>query len=92
MQKCKKMMLSPMLADVVAFLRCNCPTLVLLRWDVVMPGLDLMIVIVVDDSTNHAKYADDATFLLVDALDDAMSDLVDVAVLLLSDVMVLVLL
>ena len=86
------MMTSLVIADVVASVRCSCPILVLLRWDVEMPSLDLIVVVVVDDNTNHAKYVDAATFDLVDDLDDAMIDLADVAALFLYDVMVHVLL
>ena len=40
------MMLFQVIADVVASVRCNCPILVLLRWDVEMLSLNLMIEVV----------------------------------------------
>ena len=85
-------MTSPMTVDAAVFVRCSCPILVLLRWDVEMPNLDLAVVVVVDDSANHARYDDAATFSLVDDLDDAMIDLADVDALFLYDVVVHVLL
>ena len=84
-------MISLMTADAVASVRCNCPILVLLRWDVEMLSLGFDVVVVVDDNANHAKCGD-ATFSLVDGLDDAMIDLADVAALFLHDIVVLVLL
>ena len=80
-------MISPTTIDAAVFVRCSCPILVLLRWDVEMPNLDLAVVVVVGDSANHAK-SDDATYRLVDDLDDAMTCLVDVAALFLYDVVV----
>ena len=86
------MMASQMIAGLAVFVRCSCPTLVLLRWDVEMPGLNFDVVVVVDDSTNHAK-CDAAIFSLVEDLDDAVICLDDVVVLFLYDaVVVLVLL
>ena len=82
-------MLFPMIVDVVASVRCSCPTLVLLRWDVEMPSLDLL---VVDDNASHAKYDSDvdvAIFFLaeeLDELDDALIDQADVPALFLYDV------
>ena len=78
-----------MIVDVVASVRCSCPILVLLRWDVEMPSLDLF---VVDDNASHAKYDPDvdvAIFFLVDdldELDDALVDQADVPALFLYDV------
>ena len=40
------MILSQVIADVVASVRCSCPILVLLRWDVEMLGLNLMVEVV----------------------------------------------
>ena len=80
------MMPFPMIADVVASVRCSCPTLVLLRWDVGMLSLDLL---VVDDNASHTLYVDAATFFLVDELDeldDALTDQADVLALFLYDV------
>ena len=84
-------MISLMTADAVASVRCSCPILVLLRWDVEMLSLGFAVVVVVDDNTNHAKCGD-ATFFLVDDLDDAMICLVDVAVLFLYEVVVVLVL
>ena len=84
-------MTSQMMTGLAVSARCSCPTLVLLRWDAEMLSLDVDVVVVVDDSTNRAK-SDDATFRLVDDLDDAMTCLVDVAVLFLYDVVVVLVL
>ena len=81
-------MISQVIADVAASVRCSCPILVLLRWDVEMLGLALMVGVVEDDSTIHAKYLDAATSDLVDDHDDAMIDLNVVAVLSLDEVVV----
>ena len=75
------MMISQVLVDVAASVRCSCPILVLLRWDVEMPSPNLMTEIVEDDSTIHAKYLDAATFVLVDDHYDAIIDVNVVAVL-----------
>ena len=88
MQMYEKMMMPcPMTADVVAF-ECSCPTLVLLRWDVVMPSLDLIVEVVLDDNANHAKYDldVDVASLLVE-LDDSLIDLVDAPALLMEHVL-----
>ena len=82
------MMTSLVIVDVVASVGCSCPILVLLRWDDVMLSLDLVVEVVADDSANHAKSVDAATFYLVDDLDDAMLDLNAVAALFLYDVVV----
>ena len=84
-------MTSLMIAGLAVFVGCNCPILVLLRWDVGMLGLDLDVVVVEDDSTNHAK-SDGPSFILVDDLDDAMICLADAAALFLYDVVILSLL
>ena len=78
----------PMTADVVAFEGCSCPTLVLLRWDIVMPSLDLIVEVVLDDNANHAKYDldVDVASLLVE-LDDSLIDLVDAPALLMEHVL-----
>ena len=88
MQKYEKMMTSLMIVDVAASVGCSCPILVLLRWDVVMLGLALMVVVVEDDSTNHAKYLDAATVDLVEDHDDAVIDSNVVAALFLDEVVV----
>ena len=85
------MMTSLMIAGLAVFVRCNCPILVLLRWDAGMLGVDLDVAVVEDDSTNYAK-SDDPSFFLVDDLGDAMICLADASVLFLYDVVMLVLL
>ena len=80
------MMPFPMITDVVAFVGCNCPTLVLLRWDVVMPSLGLVVEVVVDDSANHAKYDSDVDVAsLLEELDDSMIDQTDAPALLVME-------
>ena len=86
------MMTSLAIVDVAASVGCSYPILVLLRWDVVMLSLNLIVVVVVDDSTNHAKSVDVPIFDLVDDHDDAMIDLNVVAALFLNDVVMYVLL
>ena len=92
MLKYEMTMISQVRADVAASVRCSCPILVLLRWDVEMLSLTLMIEVVEDDSTIHAKCLDAATSVLVDDHDDATIDLNVAAVLFLDEVVVDVLL
>ena len=82
------MILFQEITDVVASVRCNCPILVLLRWDVEMLSQTLMTDAVEDGSTIHAKYPDAATFDLVDDLDDALILVNVVVVLSLDEVVV----
>ena len=81
-------MIFQVIVDVAASVRCNCPILVLLRWDVGMLSLNLMIEIVEDGNTIHAKYLDVAIFDLVDDHDDAMIHVNVVVVLSLDEVVV----
>ena len=104
MLKYGKMMTSQMIAGLAVSVRCSCPTLVLHRWDAEMLSLDVDVVIVVDESTNHAKCGAatfslddvllnfDVVLSLVDNLDDAMICLADVAVPFLYDVVVVLVL
>ena len=88
MLKNEMTMISQARADVAASVRCSCPILALLRWDVEMLSLTLMIEVVEDDGTIPAKYLVAATSDLVDDHDDAMIDLNVVAVLSLDEVVV----
>ena len=91
----EKMKTLLMIVGLVVSVRCSCPILVLLRWDVEMlslgsnPSADADDVIVVDNDANHdaANHASlvAATFSLVDH-DDAMIYLVDVDILFRYDV------
>ena len=92
MLKSEMTMISQVIVDVVVFARCNCPILVQLRWDVELLNLNLMNMALWDDKAIHARCLDVATYGLVDYHDDdAMIDLVVVALLFL-DVLVDVLL
>ena len=86
------MMTSLMTADAVVSVRCSCPILVLLQWDVEMLSLGFAVVVVVDENAKHARCDDSANFFLVDDLGDAVPDLADVAALFLYDVVIPVLL
>ena len=82
------MMIFQVIADVAASVGYSYPILVLLRWDVGMLSLTLMIEVVEDDSTIHAKYPDVAISGLVDDHDDAMIHVNVVVVLSLDEVVV----
>ena len=83
-----KKMIFQVIVDVAAPVRCNCPILVLLRWDAEMLSLTLMTEAVEDGSAIHAKYPDAAIFDPVDDHDDAMIHVNVVVVLSLDEVVV----
>ena len=85
MQKYEMTMISQVIADVAVSVRCSCPILVQLRWVVELLYLNLMNVALWDDKAIHARCLNVATYDLVDYHgDDAMSDLMVVAVLFLD--------
>ena len=82
-----------MIVDLAVVVRCSCPILVLLRWDAEMLGRSsLDVVMVEDDSANHAKCYSAIFSLDDDVLADAMTYQTDAVALPLDDVVVLVLL
>ena len=85
MLKYEMTMISQVTVDVVVVARCNCPILVRLRWVVELLNLSLMNVALWDGKAIHARCLDVAAYDLVDYHgDDAMSDLMVVAVLFLD--------